>query len=88
MAKARQRMNPHDPKLFFEARLMISQSRPLIEVFADLPDFRKPQGKRHPLSAMLSLSCGVCGVALDGVVNVTGLRGHDLLVYGEQPSSF
>jgi hypothetical protein len=36
---------------------MIPQSRPLIEVFADLPDFRKSKGKRHPLSAILSLSC-------------------------------
>ncbi len=36
---------------------MIPQSRPLIEVFADLPDFRKSKGKRHPLSAILSLAC-------------------------------
>lgn len=36
---------------------MIAQPRPLIEVFSDIPDFRKSRGKRHPLSAMLSLSC-------------------------------
>jgi predicted transposase YbfD/YdcC len=36
---------------------MIPQSRPLIEVFADIPDFRKSKGKRHPLSAILSLAC-------------------------------
>jgi len=36
---------------------MIPQSRPLIEVFADIPDFRKSKGKRHSLSAILSLSC-------------------------------
>jgi predicted transposase YbfD/YdcC len=36
---------------------MITQSRPLIEVVADIPDFRKSRGKRHPLSAILALSC-------------------------------
>lgn len=36
---------------------MVPQSRPLIEVFADIPDFRKSKGKRHPLSAILALSC-------------------------------
>lgn len=36
---------------------MIPQSRPLIEVFADIPDFRQSKGKRHPLSAILSLAC-------------------------------
>ncbi len=36
---------------------MIAHPRPLIEVFAAMPDFRKPRGKRHPLSAILALSC-------------------------------
>ena len=36
---------------------MISQPRPLIEVFADMPDFRKARGKRHSLKAIFSLSC-------------------------------
>jgi predicted transposase YbfD/YdcC len=36
---------------------MVPQSRPLIEVFADIPDFRNSKGKRHPLSAILSLAC-------------------------------
>ena len=36
---------------------MIAQPPPLIEVFADIPDFRKSRGKRHPLSAILALSC-------------------------------
>lgn len=37
--------------------LMIAQTQPLIEVFADIPDFRKARGKRHPLPAILALSC-------------------------------
>lgn len=36
---------------------MIAQPRPLIEVFAALPDFRKPRGKRHPLTAIFALAC-------------------------------
>src|SRR5438105_10919862 len=36
---------------------MIPQPRPLIEVFSDIPDVRKARGKRHPLSAILALSC-------------------------------
>ena len=36
---------------------MIAQPQPLIEVFAEIPDFRCCRGKRHPLPAMLSLAC-------------------------------
>jgi predicted transposase YbfD/YdcC len=36
---------------------MITQPRPLIEVFARLPDFRKPRGKRHPFAAIFALAC-------------------------------
>ena len=36
---------------------MIAQPHPLIEVFSDIADFRKSRGKRHPLSALLALSC-------------------------------
>ena len=36
---------------------MIAQPQPLIEVFAEMPDFRHCRGKRHPLPAMLSLAC-------------------------------
>src|SRR5919204_78527 len=36
---------------------MIPPPRPLIEVFSDVPDVRKSRGKRHPLSAILALSC-------------------------------
>lgn len=36
---------------------MIAQPRSLIEVFADMPDFRKARGKRHSLKAIFSLSC-------------------------------
>ena len=31
--------------------------RPLIEILAEIPDFRKSKGKRHPLSAILGMSC-------------------------------
>jgi predicted transposase YbfD/YdcC len=37
--------------------IMIAQPQPLIEVFAEIPDFRRPRGKRHPLPAILSLAC-------------------------------
>ena len=36
---------------------MIAQPQPLIEVFAEIPDFRRCLRKRHPLPAILSLSC-------------------------------
>ena len=36
---------------------MIAQPQPLIEVFAEIPDFRCDRGKRHPLPAILSLAC-------------------------------
>ena len=36
---------------------MIPHPRPLIEVFATMPDFRKPRGKRHPLAAIFALAC-------------------------------
>jgi len=36
---------------------MIAHPRPLIEVFAAMPDFRKPRGKRHPLTAIFALAC-------------------------------
>jgi len=36
---------------------MIAHPRPLIEVFAAIPDFRKPRGKRHSLPAIFALAC-------------------------------
>jgi hypothetical protein len=36
---------------------MIAHPRPLIEVFALMPDVRKPRGKRHPLAAIFALAC-------------------------------
>ena len=37
--------------------IMITQPQPLIEVFAEIPDFRRPRGKHHPLPAILSRAC-------------------------------
>ncbi len=37
--------------------MMLAQSQPLIEVFAELPDLRCRRGTCHPLPAMLSLAC-------------------------------
>jgi predicted transposase YbfD/YdcC len=50
--------NPHQ-----RWSLMIAHPRPLIEVFAAMPDFRKPRGKRHPLTAIFALACSamLCG---------------------------
>jgi predicted transposase YbfD/YdcC len=36
---------------------MVAQCRPLIDVLAEIPDFRHARGKRHPLPALLALVC-------------------------------
>ena len=49
---------------------MIAHPRPLSEVFAAIPDFRKSKGKRHPLPAILSLACCamLCGYRSYGAI--------------------
>src|SRR5215813_4453230 len=53
---------------------MIAQPQPLIEVFAEIPDFRRCRGKRHPLPAMLSLACCamLCGYRSDRAMAAWG----------------
>ena len=46
---------PQNPLLRWT--IMIAQPQPLIEVFAEMPDFRRRQGQRHALPAILSLAC-------------------------------
>jgi predicted transposase YbfD/YdcC len=36
---------------------MVAHPRPLIDVFAAIPDFRQSRGKRHSLSAIFALAC-------------------------------
>ena len=44
--------------------------KPLIEILAEIPDFRKAKGKRHPLSAILAMACVamMCGYKSYGAI--------------------
>ena len=50
--------------------LMIAHPRPLIEVFAAMPDFRKSRGKCHPLAAIFALACCamLCGARTSSAI--------------------
>ena len=43
---------------------------PLVEVFAEVPDFRKSRGKRHSLATILTLACAamLCGYKSYGAI--------------------
>lgn len=49
---------------------MVAHPRPLIEVLAEMPDFRSNRGKRHPLAAILVLACSamLCGYRSDTAI--------------------
>src|SRR5690242_552958 len=53
---------------------MLAQARPLIDVLADIPNFRHPQGKRYELKAILALSCSamLCGYRSYGAISHWG----------------
>jgi hypothetical protein len=55
--------------------------RPLVEVLAEVPDFRQNQGKRHALAAILCLACAaiLCGYRSYGAMAEWGKHyGADL----------
>lgn len=62
---------------------MIAQTRPLIEVLAEIPDFRRSRGKRHPLSAILAMACCamLCGYRSYSAIAAWGRHyGRDIAV--------
>src|SRR5262249_6645426 len=63
--------NPHQ-----RWHLMIAHPRPLLEVFAAMPDLRKPRGKRHPFAAIFTLACCamVCGARSYSAIAACGRK--------------
>jgi DDE_Tnp_1-associated len=55
---------------------MVAQCRPFMAALAEIPDFRKARGKRHPLGAVLAV---VCAAILGGSrsYSAAAQRAHD-----------
>ena len=53
---------------------MIAHPRPLMAVFARIPDLRKPRGQRHPCAALGALACWamVCGARRESALAAWG----------------
>jgi hypothetical protein len=59
---------------------MVAHPHPLIEILAEIPDFRSNRGKCHPFAASLALACGarrkevVAGVTSSGSERANAAR--------------
>ncbi|ORU94948.1 MAG: hypothetical protein A6F70_10340 [Cycloclasticus sp. symbiont of Bathymodiolus heckerae] len=52
--------------------LMADQMRTLPEFFADIPDPRRKQGRRHSLSCILAISAGAVLCGMEGYKAISG----------------